>query len=84
MKWWTGPKEAIDTAQELAADEVVGQPEYLNGVEVPKGDRVTKLWDIPRRTAAPDVWAIAAYEKIEPEGVELVDRVDWPEIEDEA
>lgn len=78
--WWIGTKEAIDAAEALAAKEVLGRPEYLNGVEVPPEDRVTARWADPIEVDG-GRWVIPAYEGLEPEGVERVDKVDWPTYE---
>ncbi|WP_435171404.1 hypothetical protein [Falsirhodobacter sp. 1013] len=80
MTWWVGTKDAIVAAETLAAREVVGQPEYLDGQEVPPEDRKTERWAIPLESAD-GRWAIQAYAELTPEGVEVVDAVDRPEAD---
>lgn len=83
MMWWIGARAAIEAAEALAAAEVVGLPEYRAGREVPEGQRKTERWAIPAETATSGLWAIEAYDGLTPEGVELVDNVDWPEVPEE-
>jgi|GEM_PF-1280253 len=81
MTWWLGSRAAIVAAEALAAAEVVGEPEYRNGREVPPDQRITESWAKPHQTAD-GRWAILAYERLAPAGVELVEEVVWPAVED--
>ena len=78
--WWVGSMVAIVAAEARAAREVVGEPEYRGGVEVPPDERVTDSWAIPAH-AADGRWVIPAYEGLTPKGVTLVEEIHWPEEE---
>ena len=77
--WWVGSRTAIVAAEARAAREVVGEPEYRDGVEVPPDERVTDSWAIPLQIAD-GRWVIPAYEGLTPKGVTLVEEIDWPEV----
>lgn len=78
--FWIGSKTAIARAEKLAWAEVSGQPETIDGVEVPDDERITSRWATPAQTAS-GCWAIPAHPDLAPDNVELVEAVDWPEPE---
>ena len=78
--WWVGSRAAIVAAEAQAAREVVGEPEYRDGVEVPPDQRVTESWANPPLQTADGQWAIPAYEGLTPKGVTLVEQIDWTEV----
>ncbi|MDB6454277.1 hypothetical protein [Falsirhodobacter sp. 20TX0035] len=82
MMWWVGTQEAVSAAERAAAARVVGQPEFIDGVEVAPEDRVTQRWAFLMPTASGE-WAIPAHPDLKPAGVALVAAVEWP-AEDEA
>lgn len=83
MSYWIGTQEAIIAAEALAAAQVVGRPEYRDGVELPPEDWVTERWAIPLETAVSGVWAIPTYPGLDlPDGCTTVESVEWPAYEE--
>lgn len=79
MTWWIGSQAAIARAEALACLKVVGLPEYLEGVELPPEQWITKRWATPVETATAGVWSIPAHPDMPlPEGCELTETADWP------
>lgn len=80
MTFWIGKRAAIEAAEALAAQRVVGGPEFSGGVEVPQAERITRRWAIPLPTAD-GRWAIPAMHGLTPPDVDEVPVVEWPQID---